>query len=254
MPDSASVRSAHRSVPVLSRSVPAAARAGRRGPTPIRVARFGSRRHRARRSGSSGSCPVAVAHGFRELARVRGGQHDHLAVRAGARGDEPFGRDAAHGRVRVHQHAVALPRLAHAGPGVGVAHGAAVDGGGHRRRDRRRTHPASRSKLLGLPTSIALDRVASEARGTNRPVSRYRGTSSFALVAATKRATGRPQRHAYTPAVRWPKLPLGTQNTGPRAAAPDPRRGCAARTVDPVSRACARPRRTRTPAAGAGRC
>src|SRR5262245_27133213 len=83
-----------------------------------------------------------------------------------------------------------------------------------------------RSKLLGLPTSIALVRVGTDGRGSKRPVARYAGTTSLLLVAATKRATGRPARLAIRPAVRLPKLPLGVQKTTarskPRApAAPD---------------------------------
>src|SRR5258707_14740980 len=70
-----------------------------------------------------------------------------------------------------------------------------------------------RSKLLGWPTSIAFDNVASDGRGSNRPVSRYAGTTSFALVAATNRAIGSPARFAIRPAVRLPKLPLGVENT-----------------------------------------
>ena len=70
-----------------------------------------------------------------------------------------------------------------------------------------------RSKLLGWPTSIAFASVATEGRGSNRPVSRYAGTTSFALVAATNRSIGRPARFASRPAVRLPKLPLGVENT-----------------------------------------
>jgi len=41
----------------------------------------------------------------------------------------------------------------------------------------------------------------------------YLGTMSLALVAATKRDTGSPARFANSPAVRFPKLPLGVENT-----------------------------------------
>ena len=55
--------------------------------------------------------------------------------------------------------------------------------------------------------------VASDGRGSNRPVSRYAGTTSFALVAAMNRQIGSPARFAIRPAVRLPKLPLGVENT-----------------------------------------
>src|SRR5687767_12266436 len=68
-----------------------------------------------------------------------------------------------------------------------------------------------RSKLLGWPTSIALAIVGTEGRGANRPVARYSGTTSLALVAATNRLIGSPARLVIRPAVRFPKLPLGVQ-------------------------------------------
>ena len=77
-----------------------------------------------------------------------------------------------------------------------------------------------RSKLLGWPTSIAFASVETDGRGSNRPVSRYVGTTSLALVAATNRAIGRPARFAISPAVRLPKLPLGVENTISRPACP----------------------------------
>ena len=75
-----------------------------------------------------------------------------------------------------------------------------------------------RSKLDGSPTSMALDSVAKLAWGRHAPVCKYCGTTSLRLVAAQKPATGSPHCAAYTPAVRLPKLPLGTQKRGrPRA-------------------------------------
>jgi len=71
-----------------------------------------------------------------------------------------------------------------------------------------------RSKLLGAPTSIALATVFTDARGVYVPVRRYSGTTSLTFVAATKRSTGSPMRLAIRPAVRFPKLPLGTETTG----------------------------------------
>ena len=79
-----------------------------------------------------------------------------------------------------------------------------------------------RSKLLGWPTSIALAIVRTDARGSKRPVARYAGTTSFALVAATNRATGRPARFAISPAVRLPKLPLGVEKTTSPPVGPTP--------------------------------
>ena len=70
------------------------------------------------------------------------------------------------------------------------------------------------TQLLGLPTSMALDRVCCETLGRYSPVSKNRGTVSLVLVAATKRRTGRPIRQASSPALRLPKLPLGTEKTG----------------------------------------
>ncbi len=69
-----------------------------------------------------------------------------------------------------------------------------------------------RSKLLGWPTSIALAIVRSEGRGVKRPVTRYSGTTSLTLVAATKRVIGSPARFAINPAVRLPKFPDGVQH------------------------------------------
>src|SRR5438105_12487955 len=77
-----------------------------------------------------------------------------------------------------------------------------------------------RSKLLGLPTSIALASVRTDGRGANRPVERYAGTTSLALVAAMKRSIARPDRFAINPAVRLPKFPLGVENTTPLSAPP----------------------------------
>src|SRR5262249_37639097 len=71
-----------------------------------------------------------------------------------------------------------------------------------------------RSKLLGAPTSIALATVFTDARGLYSPVRRYSGTTSLTFVAAANRSTGRPIRLAMRPAVRFPKLPLGTDTTG----------------------------------------
>src|SRR5229473_1485867 len=53
-----------------------------------------------------------------------------------------------------------------------------------------------RGKLLGLPTSMAFEYVGLAWRGWNSPVRRYCGTTSLALVEATKRATGKPMRLA----------------------------------------------------------
>src|SRR5437773_10432469 len=72
-----------------------------------------------------------------------------------------------------------------------------------------------RSKLLGAPTSIALATVLTDTRGLYSPVRRYWGTTSFTLVAATKRFTGNPIRFAISPAARLPKFPLGTETTRP---------------------------------------
>src|SRR5260370_29347382 len=68
-----------------------------------------------------------------------------------------------------------------------------------------------RGKLLGLPTSMAFEYVGLAWRGWNSPVRRYCGTTSLALVEATKRATGKPMRLAKIHAVRLPKFPLGTE-------------------------------------------
>ena len=69
---------------------------------------------------------------------------------------------------------------------------------------------------------MAFDSVGTEARGRNPPESRYSGSTSFAFVAAMKRATGSPIRAAITPAVRLPRFPEGTAKTtgspGRRAA------------------------------------
>ena len=73
-----------------------------------------------------------------------------------------------------------------------------------------RTHPlevARRSDVHRVG-----DRLT-DARGLYSPVLRYWGTTSFALVAATKRSTDSPIRFAISPAVRLPKLPLGTDTT-----------------------------------------
>src|SRR6187401_34287 len=90
-----------------------------------------------------------------------------------------------------------------------------------------------RSKLLGLPTSIALAIVGTEGRGANRPVVRYSGTTSLTLVAATNRLIGSPARLAIRPAVRLPKLPLGVQTVMGGDEPGGARRTC------PSSAACA---------------
>ena len=58
---------------------------------------------------------------------------------------------------------------------------------------------------------MALAIVCTEARGSKRPLCRYAGTTSFTFVAATNFAIGSPARFAISPAVRFPKLPLGVQ-------------------------------------------
>ena len=55
------------------------------------------------------------------------------------------------------------------------------------------------------------DRLHRRARRRSGRCARYSGTTSLTLVAATKRAIGRPARLAISPAVRLPKLPLGVQ-------------------------------------------
>ena len=70
-----------------------------------------------------------------------------------------------------------------------------------------------RSKLLGLPTSIAFEIVEIEARGENFPVFKYVGKTSLLFVAAIKACTGSPIDLAISPAVRFPKFPLGTEKT-----------------------------------------
>src|SRR5687767_8768930 len=72
----------------------------------------------------------------------------------------------------------------------------------------------SRSRLLGLPTSIALAKVGTDGRGSTRPVLRNLGTVSLIVVGAENLAIGAPSFHAITPAARLPKLPLGTEITG----------------------------------------
>ncbi len=69
-----------------------------------------------------------------------------------------------------------------------------------------------REKLLGFPTSMAFEMVSIEGRGRKIPESRNSGTASLILVEAIKRCTGNPIRLAMMPAVRFPKLPLGTEN------------------------------------------
>ena len=58
---------------------------------------------------------------------------------------------------------------------------------------------------------MALERVATAGCGANFPLRRYSGTTSLALVEAMNLATGKPMRLAKRPAVRFPKLPLGTE-------------------------------------------
>ena len=98
----------------------------------------------------------------------------------------------AHGGVRVHQQAVL---------GVHLAHGL------HACARRSPIVPSirdampfqlpwkisfSRSKLLGLPTSMALESVCADGRGMNLPLARYTGTTSFTLVAAMNPARAGP--------------------------------------------------------------
>src|ERR1700754_917949 len=71
-----------------------------------------------------------------------------------------------------------------------------------------------RTKLLGLPTSMALERVGRASLERYWPVARNRGTGSLALQAAMKWLTGRPALQAMRPAQILPKLPLGTLMTG----------------------------------------
>ena len=69
-------------------------------------------------------------------------------------------------------------------------------------------------KLLGLPTSIALEIVATAFLGSYFSVCINAGTTSLALHAAIKCGTGKPDAWANIPAQILPKLPLGTAITG----------------------------------------
>src|SRR5262245_3176200 len=92
-----------------------------------------------------------------------------------------------------------------------------------------------RSKLLGLPTSIAFASVRTEGRGAKTPVARYAGTTSFTLVAAMNRSIARPDRLAISPAVRLPKFPLGVQTvTGAGAERAPPAAGLSRREASAV--------------------
>src|ERR1700754_1805895 len=71
-----------------------------------------------------------------------------------------------------------------------------------------------RTKLLGLPTSMALDRVGRASLERYWPVARKRGMVSLVLQAAMKWLTGRPALQAMRPAQMLPKLPLGTLMMG----------------------------------------
>jgi len=79
--------------------------------------------------------------------------------------------------------------------------------------NRPRHKSSSRGKLFGLPTSMAFEQVACAARGSYFPLSKYCGTTSLAFVAAMNFATGSPIRLAKSPAVKFPKFPLGTATT-----------------------------------------
>ena len=67
-----------------------------------------------------------------------------------------------------------------------------------------------RTKLLGLPTSIALDTVATALYISYFSVAKYLVTTSLALHAAIKCPKGKPLAFAIIPAQILPKLPLGT--------------------------------------------
>src|SRR5450432_1206649 len=71
-----------------------------------------------------------------------------------------------------------------------------------------------RTKLLGLPTSIALEIVATAFLGWYISVLKNSGTVLLALHAAIKCLTGKPLLCARIPAQMFPKLPLGTAITG----------------------------------------
>ncbi len=58
---------------------------------------------------------------------------------------------------------------------------------------------------------MAFEIVGFDARGRKAAVAMYRGKTRLALEAARKPATGSPVWAAMTPAVRFPRLPLGTQ-------------------------------------------
>ncbi len=66
-----------------------------------------------------------------------------------------------------------------------------------------------RSRLLGLPTSMAEASVATLARGCSTPVLRNSGTVALALCASTMRSIGKPMRRAHRQAAALPRLPLG---------------------------------------------
>jgi hypothetical protein len=66
---------------------------------------------------------------------------------------------------------------------------------------------------------MALASVGTASCGVNVPEVRYRGNGSLIVVAATKWPTGTPRRAAITPAVRLPRLPLGTTTVGGGAPA-----------------------------------
>ena len=60
---------------------------------------------------------------------------------------------------------------------------------------------------------MALDMVRFEGLGSKCAVARYFGTMSFLLQAATNLPIGTPILLANIPALRLPKLPLGTEKT-----------------------------------------
>ena len=64
--------------------------------------------------------------------------------------------------------------------------------------------------MLGAPTSIAFESVATEARASYFPESSHSGIVRFEFVAAIKPRIGAPIFFAIRPEVRFPKLPDGT--------------------------------------------
>ena len=162
-------------------------------------------------------------HGFRELGRMSGGENHTggLGCRAGLMLPERSQPQQPHGRVRIDHHAVPGPCAADALSRLAVGPRRSVDLSTHGF-DLAAEEPAQAlSRLLGSPTSMALDIVATEGRARKSPVARYSGTTSLVFVEATKRSTGTPIRAAMMPAVRLPKFPEGTEKVSDAG-----KRGC----------------------------